>query len=205
VTYAWSPNSQANGASVSLTIEKAGCSAENEEVAVVYVNPYPNASINGATSNLCVSSNGLNITRTFQPQAAPIPGATYEWDFGPGAVPATAVGYGPHTVYYTTTGSKVVELMIDPNYPTQSCPDSATISFTVVQCSGNIAGSVRDDEGNGFQGIQVALFKDVNTDGSPDTTVAIATAITQSNGAYAFVSVATGHYVIKQMVQPSGY
>jgi hypothetical protein len=96
-------------------------------------------------------------------------------------------------------------LIVDPNFEIQSCPDTSSIGFTVVQCSGNIAGSVRDDEGNGFQGIQVSLFKDVDVDGVPDPGVAQATAFTQSNGAFSFVSVATGHYVIKQVVQPSGF
>jgi PKD repeat protein len=35
---------------------------------------------------------------------------TYTWDFGPGAVPPTATGIGPHAVYYTTQGLKTVSL-----------------------------------------------------------------------------------------------
>ncbi|MBS3913977.1 MAG: PKD domain-containing protein, partial [Bacteroidetes bacterium] len=37
----------------------------------------------------------------------------YEWDFGTGAVPATATGKGPHTVYYSSTGNKNIRLKIN--------------------------------------------------------------------------------------------
>ena len=39
-------------------------------------------------------------------------GSTYAWDFGSGASPATATGAGPHTVTYTTGGSKTVSLVV---------------------------------------------------------------------------------------------
>jgi hypothetical protein len=110
-------------------------------------------------------------------------------------------------VYNTTTGTKFVQLIIDPNFDIQSCPDTSSISFTVVQCTGTIAGSLRsdDDPPIGFQGIQIALHKDVDTDGIADPGAAVAVAFTQSNGSYAFVNVATGHYVIRQATQPGGY
>jgi hypothetical protein len=38
-------------------------------------------------------------------------GATYLWDFGAGASPATATGDGPFTVAYSTTGYKTVKLI----------------------------------------------------------------------------------------------
>lgn len=40
---------------------------------------------------------------------------SWEWDFGEGAAPATANTQGPHTVYYTTPGSKTVSLTINDN------------------------------------------------------------------------------------------
>jgi hypothetical protein len=195
------------GAPVSLTIEKVGCSVQDDQVATVFVNPYPNAAINASTANMCVSSNGLNIQRTFQPQAALIPGATYTWDFGPTATPSTATGYGPHQVYYTTLGTKVIQLIVDPNYTGSSCPDTSSISLNVVQCTGTIAGSVVTDDvpAEGFQGIQIALHKDVNTDGIADPGGFVTSAFTQANGGYVFVNVATGHYVLRQATQPGGY
>jgi len=37
---------------------------------------------------------------------------TYEWDFGDGASPPTAIGSGPHIVKYTSEGSKTVKLVV---------------------------------------------------------------------------------------------
>ena len=37
-------------------------------------------------------------------------GATYSWNFGTAASPATATGIGPHNVSYTTCGSKTISL-----------------------------------------------------------------------------------------------
>ena len=38
--------------------------------------------------------------------------STYQWNFGTGAVPATATGMGPHTVNYATGGTKTVTLQV---------------------------------------------------------------------------------------------
>jgi hypothetical protein len=57
----------------------------------------------------------------------------------------------------------------------------------------------------GFQGIQIVLHKDINTDGVADGGPPVALAFTQANGTYAFVNVATGHYVLLQGSQPGGY
>jgi len=40
---------------------------------------------------------------------------SWEWNFGSAAVPQTANTQGPHTVYYTTSGSKTVSLTINGN------------------------------------------------------------------------------------------
>ena len=39
-------------------------------------------------------------------------GTSYQWNFGEGADPATETGIGPHTVLYTTSGTKTVSLII---------------------------------------------------------------------------------------------
>jgi len=38
---------------------------------------------------------------------------SWNWDFGPGATPATATGVGPHTVSYTTSGTKTITLTVN--------------------------------------------------------------------------------------------
>lgn len=40
----------------------------------------------------------------------PSSSVTYNWDFGTGAAPATAMGPGPHSVTYTTSGNKNIDL-----------------------------------------------------------------------------------------------
>nr|NQU93168.1 DUF2271 domain-containing protein [Bacteroidota bacterium] len=54
-------------------------------------------------------------------------GATeWEWDFGTGATPPTANLQGPHNVYYTSDGSKTVELIINGSV-TQTKTDYITV------------------------------------------------------------------------------
>jgi hypothetical protein len=55
------------------------------------------------TSSTCVGMS-------FVVQGAAASGSTVTWDFGPGAVPATGSGLGPHTVYYTTGGVKTMRI-----------------------------------------------------------------------------------------------
>jgi gliding motility-associated-like protein len=49
------------------------------------------------------------------------PGTIYFWDFGEGAVPATATAQGPHKVVYSTPGLKTIQLII-----TQGLSDTLT-------------------------------------------------------------------------------
>ena len=41
---------------------------------------------------------------------------SWSWNFGPGAIPATANTKGPHSVVYTTSGSKTVALTVNGSY-----------------------------------------------------------------------------------------
>jgi photosystem II stability/assembly factor-like uncharacterized protein len=41
--------------------------------------------------------------------------ASYQWNFGPGAVPSTATTKGPHSVYFTSNGKKSVSLTVLKN------------------------------------------------------------------------------------------
>jgi len=53
----------------------------------------------------------------------------WEWDFGEGAAPATASSQGPHTVYYTTPGSKTVSLTINGSL-TETKEDFISVTIT---------------------------------------------------------------------------
>jgi gliding motility-associated-like protein len=52
---------------------------------------------------------------------------TWEWDFGEGAEPATAIGEGPHNVKYSTAGLKTVSLTINGSVP-QTKIDYVTVN-----------------------------------------------------------------------------
>jgi len=52
----------------------------------------------------------------------------YAWDFGDGAVPKTATGRGPHTVYYTSVGNKTVTLNGDNGTLTETKVNYITVS-----------------------------------------------------------------------------
>lgn len=42
--------------------------------------------------------------------------SSWDWNFGEGAVPATAIGQGPHEVVYNTPGGKTISLTVDGLY-----------------------------------------------------------------------------------------
>ena len=54
-------------------------------------------------------------------------GSTYNWTFGTAASPATQNTVGPHTVSYSTAGTKTAKLVVTN---ANGCKDSSTITFT---------------------------------------------------------------------------
>lgn len=125
---------------------------------------------------------------------------TLNWDFGSGAIPPTAIGEGPHTIQYTTSGSKTVTL--DVIYQSQTVTDTQTI--TVSSCNGNLTGSVKDTFGVGISGANVRLYADDNFDGVEDDATIIKNVFTTSLGVYSMASLPQRSYVIRSVV-PSGY
>ena len=200
VSYGWSMSNQEDGAQVTLTLTKDNCPTQSGEVARVYVSPYADPTIEADTFELCALQE-----RTFMPAEPEIPGAMYVWSFGTGATPQTAIGYGPHDVYYTTTGEKTVSLWVDPQYfPGISCPDSSYVTFDVIDCPGNIAGIVKTNVNIPIQGVPVQLWADNDADGQPDPGIALETTFSSSQGQFAFTNILPGNYVLKQVPFP-GY
>src|SRR5690606_29176141 len=110
-----------------------------------------------------------------------------------------------HFVYYTTTGLKTVTLIVDPNYEVlASCPDTASVMFDVIDCPGNIAGVVINNEEVPLQGFPIQLWPDDNADGLPDGGIPLETTFSSSQGQFAFTQILPGNYVIKQVEFP-GY
>ena len=83
----------------------------------------PNAVINSSIS----STTCMNDTVVFQ---AVNPGtAIASWDFGPGSIPSSANGVGPHSVIYFSSGSKSTTLSLTNSGGT----DIDTLSFNINQ------------------------------------------------------------------------
>jgi hypothetical protein len=199
VSYVSTPDNQINGANITMTVSKSGCTDISGQISHVEVNPVPDATISGSTSNLCYYAQ-----RSFQPAQPQIPGATYQWNFGNGAVPPTASGYGAHNVYYPTTGSKTVQLVIYPNDPGAQCPDSSTLTFNVVSCPANITGTVKTNAGAPIGSVNLKLYADVDLNGMPDDSNVIKNVFTLTSGIYSMVSITPGNYVIIES-QPIGW
>ena len=142
--------------------------------------------------------------QVFQPLAANIPGATYQWNFGANAIPANATGYGPHNVQYTTSGSKSVKLVIHPNAAGAQCPDSSTVLFTIDNCPGQVLGRVQDTTGAAIVNVNVKLFVDADANGIPDSIGAIRNVFTSANGTFSMASLIPRNYLIIQ-TQPNNW
>jgi len=199
VTYTSNPVNSTIGATVNLTIAKAGCVSVSDSVAHIVVNPNPIATIDAPTTSLCYWA-----PRVFKPLAAYVPGYTYTWNFGSGAEPLTATGYGPHTVEWHTIGDKVVTLTISSNAPGSNCTTVGTLTFPVIQCFGSIIGKVRTAAGVGIPNVNVRLFPDANLDGQSDGGAPIRSVNTSATGVYSMASLTPGQYVIVE-TQPFGY
>ena len=157
------------------------------------------ATINGNTEPGCYYTD-----RVFQPMQPELPGASYLWDFGEGAIPAYASGYGPHTVYYDTMGSKTVSLVIYPAQGGAACGDSSSIMFTINTCLANIVGHINSTESAPIPGVNVRLYADADMDGIADDTILVRSVFTNSSGDYSMASLQPGHYVIVE-AQPAGW
>ena len=199
VSYVSTPFNQNPGAIVDLTINKPGCPDTTAQVSLIKVNPLADATINGSAAAGCYYTN-----RVFQPLQSEIPGATYLWNFGYHALPATASGYGPHTVYYDTAGLKTVTLEVYPNAPGASCPDTSSLSFQINACPSQITGFVHDNSGNPITGVNIRLYTDGDFDGLPDNNTVIRNVFTNTLGSFSMASLTPGNYVTSQ-IQPQGW
>jgi len=74
-------------------------------------------------ASLCVNTNG-SITYS---GAAPA-GSTYAWNFGAGATPATAATTGPHSVAWSSNGSKTISLTVTSGTCSSTTSNTITIS-----------------------------------------------------------------------------
>ncbi|HQW24788.1 MAG TPA: SdrD B-like domain-containing protein, partial [Saprospiraceae bacterium] len=179
---------------------EGGCVINDECVSkTIVIHPFPDATIYQEFPDTCYYTD-----RLFRPDSPEIPGATYNWDFGPTAIPTSASGYGPHIVYYTVPGVKNVELVIHPNADGAQCADSSTVAFTIFNCPGQLVGDVMSEAGSPIANVNVRLFADTDTNGIADNNMAIRSVFTTSLGLFAMASLTPGHYVLVQ-TQPAGW
>lgn len=71
----------------------------------------------------CINNGPVTFT-----DASSVSSSSYAWDFGVGANPLTATGVGPHQVSYSTTGTKVITLMVSDG----TFSDTAIQNISVV-------------------------------------------------------------------------
>ena len=86
----------------------AGCIGTARTLAISLQGCGLDANFDGTPRIICVGSS-VTFTNT---STGTTGGTAYSWNFGSGATPGTAGTIGPHTVTYSTTGSKTVSLTI---------------------------------------------------------------------------------------------
>ncbi len=110
---------------------------------------------------------------------------TYETDGK--SVSAFYVVYWNNVVATKSKGSQGISLL---------SPITTCVSDNPTPATGNIKGSVKDDEGNAIEGVTIKLL---DSNGKE-----VATTTTKADGSYEFLNIAEGEYVVQEL-DPSGY
>ncbi|MBI4649505.1 MAG: PKD domain-containing protein, partial [Bacteroidia bacterium] len=106
---------------VTLTVNKGGCSAS--VIQSITINQKPTANF-ASTAPECT---GLNVDFT---NTGSTGGSwTYSWNFGSGATPATSALENPSGVVYSSSGTKLVKLVVTDG----TCSDSITYTINIYQ------------------------------------------------------------------------
>lgn len=99
-----------NGGFLTVTETNAiGCAGETKSLAIDLVGcPLI------ADFDVDISSSCINDSVTVWSTSSGISGkTTYNWDFGSDAQPSAATGPGPHTIIYSSTGNKDIQLLVE--------------------------------------------------------------------------------------------
>lgn len=115
VGYRWTNNDDGAGTDPSVAIDNILITEPSTAPPVAAFTATPNP--------VCV---GQTVTVTFTGSA--VAGATYAWDFGTGATPATANTAGPHSVTYNTAGTSTITLTVTDANGTDNTSQSITIN-----------------------------------------------------------------------------
>ncbi|MCS6905675.1 MAG: hypothetical protein NZ576_09920, partial [Bacteroidia bacterium] len=111
---------------VSLVITSPSCPGGYNAMHKIYsVLPIPNPSIGLNPTSAC-PNQAVQVSFTGQANQ----GATYAWNFGAGASPATASGQGPHSVNWNSSGTKTITLTVtNPGNPACSAQTTQTVNI----------------------------------------------------------------------------
>jgi gliding motility-associated-like protein len=107
---------------VSLTVTDivTGCVSYKNKGIQIYENP--TATFNATSVNLCI-----NETTDFTNSGSTGSQWTYTWDFGTDAVPSTSNAENPQGVYYTSSGTKTITLVVSNG----NCNESTSMFIDV--------------------------------------------------------------------------
>jgi beta-glucanase (GH16 family) len=95
----------------------------------------PTPTANFSATDLVLCGTGAGSTTTYRDNSiSAVAGTTYSWDFGAGAVPATANTAGPHTVYYTTPGWKTTTLTLNAGVSSRTKTNYVYVSTADNAC-----------------------------------------------------------------------
>jgi len=86
------------------------------------------------TGSIISSTNSIGIGNIIQFTYSDPSVSNIQWNFGPGANPATANGPGPHSVSYSTSGTKSIAITYAAN---SGCPQTTRVvsSVNIVNCT----------------------------------------------------------------------
>jgi len=111
----------------------AGCVGTVRTLSVTLQGCGMAANFSGSPLSVCEGS-----TVTFTNTSTGTSGSTtYNWNFGDGASPATATGIGPHTVTYTTSGTKTVSMTV-----TDGASDTETKTNYITVGQNSVGGTI---------------------------------------------------------------
>lgn len=96
------------------TISNGACASSGNNARVKRISCPTTADFTANTTSQCLSGTPV-VTYTDASVASGASIISWNWNFGAGAFPPSATGAGPHTVSYSTAGSKTVSLQVTDN------------------------------------------------------------------------------------------
>lgn len=124
------------------TISNGACSSSGNNVKIKRNNCPTTADFTTNATAQCLNGTPV-VTFTDASIAAGATITAWNWNFGAGAFPPSATGQGPHTVTYSTSGSKTISLQVTDNLSATDFEiKTGFVTITdVPNPSGNISGS----------------------------------------------------------------